>query len=245
MALGLLFVFLKIGRKSRFLYVLFRPQSSWMTRETWAVALFYPALILDLCWPQSWLHGLVGISALVFLVCQDRILYAAKGIPSWRAPLIPWLIVTSGLLEGLGLYLLIHVTINDPVTFVKALPITGMLLVMTTGCLWIGYCMTAKQQGIPPLARQVINRISPTVVIPGYVIPLVGFAMLNNSEHPGVIISVVTGAGAVLGGIIWKYTLITRAGYQQGYSLPKLPQRGSGTRAAPCRIKSGNNSGSG
>src|SRR5690606_24219874 len=34
MAVGLFFVFLEIGRKLRFLNVLRRPQTSWMTRET-------------------------------------------------------------------------------------------------------------------------------------------------------------------------------------------------------------------
>jgi len=29
--------------------------------------------------------------------------------------------------------------------------------------------------------------------------------------------------------------LIARGGYQQGFSLPMLPQRGSGTGAAPAR----------
>ena len=239
MALGLFFVLLKIGRKKRFLYVLLRPQSSWMTRETYAVGLFYLALVLDLWWPQPWLHGLTGFSALVFLLCQARILYAAKGIPAWRAPLIPWLIVATGLLEGLGLFMLIHIFMNAYAPFAKVLPVAGMLLVIMTGCLWIGFRVTAKARGIPPLARQVINRISPAVVIPGYIIPLVGFAMLGNSEQPGLVISYVTAIGVVLGGTIWKYTIITGAGYQQGFSLPKLPQRGSGTRAAPSRIKSG------
>ncbi|OGI64836.1 MAG: hypothetical protein A2W18_05765 [Candidatus Muproteobacteria bacterium RBG_16_60_9] len=46
-----------------------------------------------------------------------------------------------------------------------------------------------------------------------------------------LIASIAAGAGAVLGGIVCKFTLITRAGYQQGFALPKLPRRGSGTRA--------------
>ena len=32
--------------------------------------------------------------------------------------------------------------------------------------------------------------------------------------------------------------VITRAGYQQGFSLPRVPQRGSGSRAAPARLGS-------
>ena len=41
MALGLLAVFFEIGRKKRFLLTLLRPQTSWMTREVYAVAAFF------------------------------------------------------------------------------------------------------------------------------------------------------------------------------------------------------------
>ena len=37
------------------------------------------------------------------------------------------------------------------------------------------------------------------------------------------------------GGVMWKYTIIVRASYQQGFAMPKMPQRGSGTRAATAR----------
>ena len=37
----------------------------------------------------------------------------------------------------------------------------------------------------------------------------------------------------VAGGILWKFTVITRACHQQGYALPMMPQRGSGRRRIP------------
>jgi phenylacetyl-CoA:acceptor oxidoreductase subunit 2 len=46
----------------------------------------------------------------------------------------------------------------------------------------------------------------------------------------------VAGVAAIAGGAFWKFTVIVRAGYQQGFALPAVPQRGSGTRAAPVRI---------
>ena len=109
MGIGLLFVFAEIGRKSRFLYVLRRPQSSWMTRETYAVVVFYPAVVADLFWPSPALHAVAAIAAAAFLVCQARILHAGKGIPAWRVdPLVPWMLVATGLYEGVALALLGH-----------------------------------------------------------------------------------------------------------------------------------------
>ena len=59
----------------------------------------------------------------------------------------------------------------------------------------------------------------------------------------GVVSATAGGAGmagmlaaaplAVLGGFFWKMMVITRAGYQQGFAMAKIPQRGSGARAAP------------
>ena len=52
MAIGLFLVFLKIGRQARFWRALARPQTSWMSREIYAVAVFYPAVALNLASPQ-------------------------------------------------------------------------------------------------------------------------------------------------------------------------------------------------
>lgn len=235
MTIGLCFVFMEISRKLRFIYVLLRPQSSWMTRETYFVALFYPALLADLIWPDVYLHGTVGITALGFLLCQARILYASKGIPAWRAPIMPWLIVASGLLEGIGLFALVHLFAPDKIPFAQSSTTLATMLSIVTGGLWIGYRLSAKRQGFPPLARRALNKVAPLVNILGHMLPLVGFAGLVNTQPGSFTLTLMAGCGAVLGGVIWKFTVITRASYQQGFALPKLPQRGSGSRAAPLR----------
>jgi phenylacetyl-CoA:acceptor oxidoreductase subunit 1 len=238
MAIGLFFVFLEIGRKRRFLNVLLRPQSSWMTRETYFVAVFFPAVVADWIQPQPWLHGLIGVVALGFLICQARILYAGKGIPAWRAPLVPWLLTATGLLEGIGLFALAHALFPVSISFAPGFVTTGALLALVTGTLWIAYRWSARANGIPPLARRTINRAAPAITLVGHAIPLAGFVVLSklapgSASYTGVLAA--AGAGAVFGGILCKFMLITRACYQQGFSLPKLPQRGSGTRAAPPR----------
>ena len=237
-AAGLFFVFLEIGRKPRFLYVLLRPQSSWMTRETYCVAVLFLSLAADWIHPRPWLHGLTGIAALGFLISQARILCAAKGIPAWRAPLLPWLIASSGLLEGAGLIALAHAIAPRADPPVPGLMAFGAVLSVATGTLWIAYRRTARRNGIPPLARRAIDRIGLAVTIVGHAVPLAGFLVAVNvtggmSLHAIAIWA--AGSGAVLGGMLWKFTIVTRASHQQGFAFPKLPQRGSGTRAAPIR----------
>ena len=41
---------------------------------------------------------------------------------------------------------------------------------------------------------------------------------------------------AILCGAYWKFMIVARAGYQQGFAMPRQPHRGSGARAAPPRL---------
>ena len=51
-------------------------------------------------------------------------------------------------------------------------------------------------------------------------------------DGPAALI-VIAGLATLAGGALWKYTVIVRASYSQGFALPRVPQRGSGSRAAP------------
>ena len=235
MAVGLFFVFLEIGRKARFMRVLLRPQSSWMTRETYAVAVFYPALLADLIWPSPGLHLLVALAALVFLYCQARILYAAKGVPAWRCDLIPTMLVMTGLLEGVGLLGmaggLAPWRFEASMIFISA---SGAILTLLNALIWQRYYAFAKRNGLPPLARAELDRITPALRLLGHLAPLVLFTLATAFSES---LLAFGGIAAVAGGVMWKFTVITRASYLQGFALPKMPQRGSGNRAAPPRTE--------
>ena len=236
MAVGLFFVFLEIARKFRFLYVLLRPQTSWMTRETYAVALFYPTLLADLWRPAEYLHLALALEAAAFLYCQVRILPAGKGIPAWRAPLMPWMLLATGLFEGAGL-LAIATALHPALTHAAPLAAgAGVVLAVVNALLWRHYCRTAQINGVGPLARDVLTALAPNLHLIGHALPLLGFALFLwfGSEQP--IAAIIAGIGAVAGGAMWKITVITKACHQQGFALAKVPQRGSGTRAAPARM---------
>ena len=277
MGVGLLFVFAEIGRKARFLYVLRRPQSSWMTRETYAVALFYPAVAADLVWPSPALHAIVAIAAAAFLVCQARILHAGRGIPAWRHPLVPWMLVASGLYEGVALLMLglaaLVVAGGDEgptLALLVFLPSAGAVLAVTNAVFFSAYRRRAARTGVGPQSRKEFDRIAGRMRWVWYLVPAVAFAAaaitflgafavyglgsaLFEGTAPleyrvlfemglfatgvGAPLAIIAGAvGAVAGGALFKYTLVTRACHQQGFALPRLPQRGSGTRAAPARF---------
>jgi phenylacetyl-CoA:acceptor oxidoreductase subunit 2 len=240
MAIGLFFVFMEIARKLRFLYVLLKPNSSWMTRETYVVALFYPLLAADLIWPHAALHFLIAVSAFAFLYCQGRILQAGKGIPAWRIKLMPSMLVATGLFEGFGLFAMLSIALGPSLTVIVPAFLGLGILAIVNFLLWRRYRSTASALGIGPLARRELDAVSPFVTGIGHVLPIVcviAAAIVGVGDGVAWLLA-LAGAGAVIGGTLWKFTVITRASHQQGFAIPKIPQRGSGARAAPERLHS-------
>jgi phenylacetyl-CoA:acceptor oxidoreductase subunit 1 len=233
MAVGLFFVFLKLGRKLRFLYVLLRPQSSWMSRETYAVAAFYPAMAADLLWPSPPLHLLVAVAAAAFLTAQARILYAGKGVPAWRAPLVPWLLVGAGLYEGTAILALVHLALPGAVPASPMLLGAGAGLAVVNAVLWMLYVTGAHAAGIGPLSRRVLTALTPWLIGIGYAVPFLVYGLLVVRVPLPAAVIALGAAAALAGGVWWKTVLVTRACHQQGFALARWPRRGSGSRAAP------------
>lgn len=242
MALGLASVFLEIGRKPRFLFVLLRPQSSWMTRETYAVAVFYPVVALAQWHPAPVWIELAGLSGAVFLLCQARILYAGKGIPAWRAPAVPWLLGATGLLEGTALMVLVVGMSTGTLVLPGALPFSGVLASMLTFVIWRRYCERARAAGLGPAARDVLRTLDPWLTWGSY---MFGGSLFALGWAGGVTegwgpLACLLGAVVVLaGGVALKMSLVTRASFHQNFEIPRLPRRGSGRRAAPARFDPG------
>lgn len=233
MALGLAFVLLKLGPTWRALYALRRPRTSWMSREVYAVGLFYPLVAAMLLWPNPALYILIAATAAAFLYCQGRILQASKGIPAWRVPMTVAMIVATGLFEGVGALLFLATALDAEIA---GGPIAaGVLAVLASAnaALWQLYRAEARANGIAPLARRAIAALTPPLCVVGHALPFLGAlgALLWPALAPVLLAG--AGLGAIVGGLSWKFVFITRIGHRQGFDLPWVPQRGSGLRAAP------------
>jgi phenylacetyl-CoA:acceptor oxidoreductase subunit 1 len=233
-ATGLFFVFLKIGRHLRFWRAATRWQTSWMTRELYVALVYFPSVLACLLAPGPLPFTLASVSAAGFLFCQAKILHRARGIPAWRAPLVPWMIVGTGLFEGWGALAIAQSATGAPGG--APLAATGIALALGNALLWRGYVAGAAAQGIAPLARRVLSAFSAPLHAVGHLAPVAlaaaGWALPGAA---GVLLA-LAGAAAIAGGAAWKFTLIVRAGFTQGFELPRMPQRGSGQRAAPPRL---------
>jgi len=238
-AIGLFCVFLKIGRQMRFWRAATRWQTSWMTRELYASLVFFPAVLASLIAPGPVPFAFAAVSGAVFLFCQAKILHRARGIPAWRVSLMPWMLIATALLEGAGALAIVALALGASMR-TAAWPslAAGVIVVLTVSnaALWRSYIGSARANGIPPLSRQVLEAFTPTLTAFGHVAPIV-LAILAWIVTPAAVpLLALAGVAAIGGGAAWKYTVIVRAAYMQGFDLRKMPQRGSGRLAAPKRM---------
>ena len=222
---GLLCVWAEIGRPLRAINVLINPRTSWMTREAMVAPLVFGsgAALLG-GWPAAW--PLLAVAALAFLYCQSRILQAAKGIPAWREPLTVPLILFTGLAEGAGLYWIVAPWWGGSSPIAGAWLAFGVLLALrfAVGALW--YRRLAGQ--LPRRSLAAVNRAG-HVFNGGTLLALaITLGVWLTPLGPGWIapLQALAGALAVLGGAGFKFQLVTRAAFNQGFALPHLPVRG-------------------
>ncbi len=223
---GLIFVWIKLGRRWRALLVFLNPRTSWMTREA---ILSIPLVILVLAAIASRapvIGLLAAVSGLGFLYAQARILRESMGIPAWREPLIVPLIVFTGLAEGAALMLIATVFFGAVGVWLP----TALLLLLTIRLwLWSAYQRKLSAPGAAPLRTvAALDRANRTVIMLGHVIPLLMLISTIFIPSAAVILGLLAGLGGLFGGWYLKFTLLNRAAYNQGFAIARTPARSPG-----------------
>ena len=220
-ALGLLAVSFEIGRPLRALHVFFNPRTSWMSRESLLAPLLLGAA-LAAAFGIPLAGALAVLSGLAFVYCQGRILQAAKGIPAWREPLLVPLIVATGLAEGGGAMLLGHAVSGLTSTWAW---LAFALALLARGVLWHAWRRCVKTA---PRALTAIDAAGNVFQLATWLpLLLAGVVLAAPLEADSLrLLSALAGAMALAGGLWFKFTLITRGAFNQGFALVHLPVRG-------------------
>jgi phenylacetyl-CoA:acceptor oxidoreductase subunit 2 len=221
---GLLCVWLELGRPLRALHVFINPRTSWMTREACVATLLMPVALAAAAGLPGFEWLAAGL-ALAFVYCQSRMLQAAKGIPAWREPLLVPLVVLTDLAEGAGLLLLAQPARAAGQPLLLALVGT---LVLARILVWLAYRrrLATRAAARALAALDVAGR---WLQLAGSLAPLVVLALVAGGLIGGALslpLLVVAGLLAAAPGAWLKFTLITRAGFNQGFALAHLPVRG-------------------
>lgn len=222
-AVGLLCVWLEIGRPLRAIHVFFNPRTSWMSREGFVALLLFPAGLLAMLGLGGWLWVMAGLAA-GFLYCQSRMLPAARGIPAWRPGLLIPLMFVTGLTEGCGVYLLLglgHKQVGGVAMLLAA------LLVLVRLVVWMLY-RREVDASLAPRARVALDVAGRRLLMVGSILPvlvLAGGAGFTSGATQWTL-AAFAGACAAFAGAAMKYTLVTRASFNQGFALTRIPVRG-------------------
>jgi phenylacetyl-CoA:acceptor oxidoreductase subunit 2 len=222
--LGLLCVWLEIGRPLRALNVFINPRTSWMSREALVSLLLFP-LGLGIVLGYRSLAPLAAVAALGFIYCQARIVQAARGIPAWREPLTVPLLIVTGLAEGAGLFWLATAWQASGGAMLAAL---FGALVLARWLLWRAWRGRIAASAAPA-ALASIDRNGRSLQWLGGAASLALIALPASGLVTGAwAASLLAAAGLLVAatGLFFKFTLITRASFNQGFALTRLPVRG-------------------
>ena len=233
--LGLLLVWLEIGRPWRFLHVFLHPQTSWMTREASVAVLLFPATLAAFVLATPALFAAAALLGLVFLYCQGRILRASKGIPAWREPAVVPLIVITGLAEGAALLLALLIFWPAPLSWTLT-PLLSILAVLLGLRLiaWRRYLRQLAVNNAPPAALKILQGIDAAQVVLGNGLPLLLLVTALAVPALRAPLALLAAILATAAGWSLKFILIARAAKVQGYALGKL-KRGRPALKPPVR----------
>jgi phenylacetyl-CoA:acceptor oxidoreductase subunit 2 len=223
--LGLFCVFLELGRPLRSFNVIFNPRTSWMSREALTAGLLFAAGLAAAAGSAA-LVWVAAALALVFVYCQARMLQAAKGIPAWREPLLVPLIVITGLAEGGGVCLALCPLAGA--AWPTALLVGYALVVLVRLALWQAY-RSRLDGAVAPTAALALDRAGRLLQRIGTPVPLALLVLIAVGVPSGAqaaLLGAIAGLAAALPGAYFKFALVTRAGFNQGFALVHLPVRG-------------------
>ncbi len=234
---GLAMVWLEIGKPLRAINVFFHPQTSWMTREgIVALPLFVLAALsitLALLLPDvdvlaAMVMVLAALIGLGFLYCQARILRAAKGIRAWSVPAILPLILTSGLAEGAGVFLVLAGLLGATAPWAYAV---GLALCGARYAAWRHYRTQLSANGAPVDSLAVLHTAESLIAWPGHAAPAALLVLALAGVLPSGL-GVLAGMTMAATGWYIKVLIVLRAARSNGFTVVHTPVRGRGTSKA-------------
>lgn len=231
--LGLACVWAELGRPLRALHVFFNPRTSWMTREAIAATVLFPVGVAAALLAYAGVNEsawLAAAFAFAFIYCQSRMVQAARGIPAWREPCVVALLLATSFAEGAGLFWLAH-----PWHRLGSTPLALVFAALLLLRIVVWYAYRARLDGhAAPRALAALDRAGRVLLLVGTVVPLALLAVaLAQGGAAGAAAAALAGLAAAPAGAFVKFTLITRAGFNQGFALQRLPVRGQTPRATP------------
>ncbi len=208
---GFVAVAAEAGRPFRGPRVLTRVRTSWMSRELWIGGAFVLLVATDLAFPLRLHRVQAAALAVALALAQGFILRRARGVTAWDVSIMPLVFLSSALVSGGGLYLLVEVGGG------RAQPapaLAGLVILLAAGLgVWVRYLTWSREvsftEAVRPLGQ---GRGALFIVGAGHVAPFLLAALAAGLQ--GVASPALGLAGALMigGQFHGKARLILSAG---------------------------------
>jgi formate-dependent nitrite reductase membrane component NrfD len=222
-----------LGKPLRAWRIIFRPQSSWLSRGILFVLMFalFGAIQMAL---TRWAPGsaaeiafkvLAGASAFAVSIYTGFVLNSVKAVPFWNSTLLPVLFILCGVLGGFGLSVVIALNGGD-VNLAAAESGARWLLIINAFLIGI-YLWTAANReitGKKSVLEQLHGHLAPFfwigIVVLGIIVPL-GVALTTHLSGNVSVPLILTGVVCeIIGGLTLRYCILKAGAYKPLVARP-------------------------
>lgn len=223
-----------LGRPLRAWRIVFRPNSSWVSRGILFVLSFVlfgaVQMALTLWAPGSAVEivfkVLAGAAAFGVAIYTGFVLNSVKAVPFWNSVLLPILFILCGVLGGFGLSVVIALSGGD-VNLDAAEAGARWLLIINAFLIGIYLWRAAKREatGKKSVLEQIRGNLAPFfwigIVILGIIVPL-GVAIITNVAGGVSASLILTGVVCeIIGGLTLRYCVLKAGAYKPLVARPQ------------------------
>jgi len=214
---GFLAVAAEAGRPLRGPRVLTRVGTSWMSRELWLGGAFVVAALVDL-------RLLAAPAAALLALAQGAILRQARGVPAWAAASMPLVFLSSALLSGTGLWLVLEAAAG------RAPGDRGFAAVLVVliahMAVWQRYLGSSRDPAFRAATRPLHEGWPRALVlVGGYLGPALLIALALAWPAVAAPVAAAAALGMIASQVAVKASLILQAGQLRPITIPHLAAR--------------------
>jgi DMSO reductase anchor subunit len=222
--LGFVFLVTESGRPLRARFILYHLRSAWISREMLAFTFFVPAVVLDQLFPHPFLKIWAALSALVFMITQGFIVSSSRAVPAWNVSSMPLFFLSSGLVSGSGIVLLLAA--SGKLSISGDFMLILLILIIINLLIWIFYLRRSSATDFQS-ATEALRRpfIKFTIIALGHAFPILMLLLFQIRLYIGMgknfsdILALASGIAVIIGVATQKAGIVLSSGYIRKISL--------------------------
>jgi DMSO reductase anchor subunit len=216
---GFVAVATEAGRPLRGARVLARVRTSWMSRELWLGGVFALGATVSLAVDGPGPRVLAAASAVALALAQGQILRQARGVAAWAVPPIPAVFLTSALVSGGGVLLLLEGWTGRPSDRLLG---TMLVVLIVHVAVWSVFLNWSREpafvEGIRPLRDAARGGDS---LVGNFLLPSLALALAVAVPPLSRPLAAAAGVLVIVGQVATKAALIRKAGQLRPITLPR------------------------